>query len=281
MELLLKCLYRTELSQEARSDGVLLLRVYRLEDMYKIPAACMEPISAALSAFQAAKDINLALLSHVYGLPAQLLEAPPLQKIAAACKLKLVEIFGDIPSVITNLEQRQKFCALPHVAVLDWLQSDNLKVHSESCVLLLLSAWVDSMEPPECSPDELTQLAHGIRVECLSATYLHSVLPDLKWFQEGCSDKLGFLRGMLLQKAIGGPHIEWEGPAAWIAGKRRGTAMPRSVTLAWDLGPEELGPLNTAAAEESGRFSPGSAYLNGVFYKVLVDREEQEESEEE
>ena len=47
VELLLKCLYRAELSQEARSDGVLLLRVYRLKDKYK-SAACMEPVLAAL-----------------------------------------------------------------------------------------------------------------------------------------------------------------------------------------------------------------------------------------
>ena len=122
-----------DLTQEARGDGVLLLRVYRLEDKYKIPAACMEPI---LAAFQVAKDINLTLLSHVYGLPAQLLDAPPLQNIPAACKLKLVELFGDVPSVITDLEQRQKFCAQPYTAVLAWLQSNNHKVHSESCVLL-------------------------------------------------------------------------------------------------------------------------------------------------
>ena len=98
-------------------------------------------------------------MSHVYGLPAQLLEAPPLQKIAAACKLKLVELFGDVPSVITNLEQRQKFCALPYTAVLAWLQSDDLKVHSESCILLLLSAWVGSEE----------HHGHAARISCHSS----------------------------------------------------------------------------------------------------------------
>ena len=261
-ELLLKCLYKVELPEEARGHGQLLLRVYRLEDAYKIPAACMEPVLAALSAIQV-KDIDIALLSHVYSLP----EAVSLQKIAAASRQRLVELFGDVPAVIMDLEQRRQFCTLPHAAVLAWLQFDNLKVHSESCVLLLLTAWVRSKDHPACSYDELTQLAHSVRVKHLSGTYLHGVLPDLKWFQRSCSKEVKFLRGMHVQKATGGNRIDWEGPAAWIAPKRKETSMPASAAVNWSLGPEELRQLYTSATDLE-IISPGSTYLNGVFYKL-------------
>ena len=274
VELLLKCLYKVELSEEARGNGQLLLQVYCLEDEYKIPAACMEPVLAALSALQA-KNIGVTLLSQVYSLPAQLSVAPLLQRLATACKQKLVELFGDVPAVIADLEQRRQFCALPHAAVLAWLRSDDLKVHSESCVLLLLTAWVRSDEHPVCSPRQLKHLAHSVRVEHLSATYLHGVLPDLKWFQESCSKELRFLRGMHLQKAIDVDRTGWEGPAAWIAPKRKKTSMPASATVNWSLGSEELRQLNSSTTNLNTT-SPGSAYLNGIFYKLCAEREEGE-----
>ena len=196
----------------------------------------MEPILTALSAIEA-KEIDLALLSHVYSLPAGLLESPPLQKIAATCKQKLVELFGDVPAVITDLVQRRQFSSLPYAAVLAWIQSDDLKVHSESCVLLLLSAWVNSKEHPACSTDQLKQLAHSVRVEHLSPTYLHCVLPDLKWFQKSCSGDAKFLRALLVKSGHDGAKCSpWAGPGAWVADKRKGTAMPASADLEWKLG---------------------------------------------
>ena len=60
-------------------------------------------------------------------------------------------------------------------------------------------------------------------------------VPDLKWFREGCGEQVRFLRGMPSRRETGGHRTDWEGPAAWVAGKRKGTAMPGSVTLVWDL----------------------------------------------
>ena len=274
VELLLKCLYKVELSEEARGNGQLLLQVYCLEDKYKIPAACMEPVLAALSAFQA-KDIDLALLLHVYSLPDQLLEAASLLEIAAVCKQKLLLLFGDVPAMIIDAELRQQFCALPYAAVLAWLRSDDLKVHSESCVLLLLTAWVRSEDNSACSPEQLEQLAHSVRVKHLSATYLHGVLPDLKWFQDCCSEDARFLSALNMETATGRRCFGWTGPASWIAVQRSGTAMPESAIIAWDLGSDELEGLDAAA--DAGLYSPTGAYLNGVFFGLVLRTEEAEE----
>ena len=232
----------------------------------------MKPISAALSAFEA-RGIDLALLSHVYSLPAGLLESPPLEKFAAACKKKLVELFGDVPAVITGVEQRQRFCTLPYAAVLAWLHSDNLKVHSESCVLFLLTAWVNSKEHPACNPYQLKQLAHSVRVGQLSPTYLHCVLPDLKWFQNNCSGEGRLVRALQLKSGhVGASCSSWAGPAAWVADKRKGTAMPASIGLEWNLGAGDIAALDVLPLSCCKIYSPGKAYLSGIFYELLVQK---------
>ena len=93
VELLLKCLYKAELRKEDRRNIGLILQVYRLADKYEIPAACMEPILAALSAVEA-KDIDLNLLSVVYSLPPGLREHPDLKNLVAACRQTLVFASG-------------------------------------------------------------------------------------------------------------------------------------------------------------------------------------------
>ena len=249
----------------------LYLQVYRLADKYEVPAACMEPILAALSEGEA-NGIDLALLSAVYSLPAGLLESPPLENIVGACKLKLVELFGDVPSVITDLEQRRQFCALPYAAVLPWLRTDDLKVHSESCVLFLLTAWVNSKEHPACNPYQLKQLAHSVRVGRLSPTYLHCILPDLKWFQKSCSGDARFLRASFVKAGHDGASSPPdEGPAAWVADKRKGTAMPASVDLEWIFGAGDIEALDGGSRLHSTD-SPDKAYLNGVIYKLSAQK---------
>ena len=191
IELLLKCLYKVELTEEAQGNGQLLLQVYRLADKYLVPDLYLQSTLAALAAFEA-KDIDLPLLSEVYNLPTRLLEVPCLHDMIAACAGRLMELFGHDPAVLENLEQQRLFCTLPHAAVLAWLQCDDHELYPESCVLLLLSAWVDSKEHSACSPDELKQLAHSVRavhlVNAKSFHYFHRALPDLKGLWEPFHD---------------------------------------------------------------------------------------------
>ena len=87
----------------------------------------------------------------------------------------LLSVFGDVPAVITCEERRLLFCMLPRSAVFIWVKEDGLKVcsgncvgvlcavclrlysrvapsrtvmylqvHSENCVMLLLSAWAEA-----------------------------------------------------------------------------------------------------------------------------------------
>ena len=127
-ELLLKCMYKAGLPQEAdRGQSRLLLQTYCLADRFEVPGSCMEPIAAALSALKA-EDIDFAMLSEAYSMLAGLQEAPPLANLMVACHESLLTLFSDVPAVIINEELRRQFCSLPHAAVLAWLKADDLKV---------------------------------------------------------------------------------------------------------------------------------------------------------
>ena len=125
----LKCLYRAGLPEATLlGDARLLLQVYRMADKYKVPAPCMEPIVAALTALPA-EALDFAMLRDVYSMLPGLQEAQPLRPIMLACRARLVQLFGDIPAVIIDDGGlKQQFYTLPHAAVLAWSTADNLKV---------------------------------------------------------------------------------------------------------------------------------------------------------
>ena len=128
-EIALKCLYGGGLSEETlQGDARLLLQVYRMADKYKVPAPCMEPIVAALSALPA-EALDLATLSDAFCLPLGLLEALPLRPLMQACLQRLLQLFGDVPAVILDEGGlRRQFCALPYMAVRFWVQTNDLLV---------------------------------------------------------------------------------------------------------------------------------------------------------
>ena len=275
LELLLKCLYKAEVPKEAWSNIRLLLQMFRLADKYEVPAACLQLVLSALAAIET-KGIDLPLMSEVYSLPLGLLEVPLLQNIVAACKRRLVELFGNVPAVIIDLEQRRQFCALPYAAVLAWLRSDDLEVHSESCVVFLLSAWLNN-KGPTCSPDQQKEFAHNVRVAHLSDMYLHCVLPDSEWFMKHCdSGAIGVLRALQLRKCR--PDADCRttrmGPPSWNSGKRKGTAIPESTDIVWKLEPKDIMELDASDSPSVVFNSPNSTYLNGVFYRLRAQKVE-------
>lgn len=154
-------------------------------------------------------------------------------------------------------------------------------MHSESCVLVLLTAWVNSRERPACSSQQLEQLVAGVRVTHLSSLHLHHVLPRLHWFRDHCPGMEHHLATiLLLQQAVSTtPAIireggsEWGGPAGWIASRRSRTHMPISTPITIALGLEELRRIDRLEAASPGsstvsHFASGLVYLNGVFFRV-------------
>ena len=129
-EIALKCLYGGGLpGSMLLFEARLLLQAYCMADKFKVPAPCMEPIVAALSALPT-EALDLAMLSETFCMPRELLQAVPLRPLLRACVERLVQLFGDVPDVIVDEGGlRQQFCALPFAAVRMWARSDKLKVH--------------------------------------------------------------------------------------------------------------------------------------------------------
>ena len=158
-----------------------------------------------------------------------------------------------------------------------------LQVHSENCVVFMLSAWAKSDAHPACSPQRMKELACGVRVQHLSPLYLLCVLPDLIWFKD--AGVVMALRSLALKSALGTiPGLQFlpcsSFPAAWKAAKRINISLPESAVLTWDLGPQELGDLEAAAPRTQGQqpdlltrmLSPGSVYLDGIAYQLSVGK---------
>ena len=173
----------------------------------------------------------------------------------------------------------------PHFAVVTRTSCTYLQVHSESCVVMLLTAWVKSELHPVCSQPQLNALARNIRVEHLSPLYLHCVLPELAWFRScsvapdgGRGNSVmaapSALRMLALQHALGGQAavaVSWKGPPAWVSGRRSGTSLPTTVQIDWQMGPRDLEALQAARPGREPLRSPTSSYLNGVFYTLEVE----------
>ncbi len=135
-EMVLRCLYKTgELPQPAHGNPMLLLKMHRLADKYQFPARCMESITTVLSALNA-DQVSADFVSAVYSLPPELLPLEP--RLLALCRKAvtrifrvgsafdppltgkeleraMVQIFGDVPAIISSIDLRGQFCGLPFV----------------------------------------------------------------------------------------------------------------------------------------------------------------------
>ena len=234
-------------SAAAGAQMALFLRAYRLADRFEA-VQCMDVFSRHINGFKPA-DITLDAALVFFGLQPALRDR--LKKMGITCSQVLLLIFGDAPSVIRSPHLTAQFESLPHAAVLDWSLQDNLLVHSENCVVYLLSAWVN--KHPDISTKEANQLACNIRVLHLSDAYLHTLLPNLEWMKNFYGMKnlptLHFIRLGTLSKAH---HFH---PSSWISKPQRKQSSTASSPLVFELS----GPASAQSALPQ--------YMNGLWIK--------------
>ncbi len=146
------------------------------------------------------------------------------------------------------------------------MQADNLKVHSENCVVLLLSAWVKNMRHLVCNAQLLEQLADHVRVAHLSPSYLHTVLPDLDWFRA----RVDQLRYYLIREATKGEYSI--APQQWTGKPRNRTvASLPAVTFNAKFTLELIESLdNPEALEAHWPRSTEKVYANGYFFRCVI-----------
>lgn len=250
MDQLLRMMYSQPLPDDAPTQ--LLFQCLRLADRFGA-VACMDLILDRLSSIPI-EDMDLFLLTHAFGLPTGVCGRPSFPAFLSKCKQQVTLLFGDVPAVIRDQTLKGQFCSLPFAAVLAWAESGELLVHSENCVVYLLSAWVEAQrmaanqdEDGRPSMEELEQLAHQVRLCHLGPAYLHQILPNLDCFTDCSSmEHLPHLlaikgNGINLDqglKAAKPPICGWKGPKQWMA-KRRRMADSR-IRLSWILTADEM-----------------------------------------
>ena len=135
----------------------------------------------------------------MFALPESLLKSKALARLRNTCYSRigvisstadpgmlqqlLVTVFGNVPAIITSSYQLHQFCLLPLTAVLVWAKADTLKVHSENCVVLLLSAWNQAREVGAAAAVALDAAAEA------AAAAMHSSSDDDSDYDSGDSDE--------------------------------------------------------------------------------------------
>ena len=254
-DLLLRLMYGAKVPEEAAGDAVLLAKAYMAADMYCIPR-CSDVLAAALCSLPA-EDLDLDAVRALCSLPEG---RAHLQPLMAKC---VVQVYGNVPATVSCDKLRQQFCSLPYDAVLAWLKADNLTVHSENCVVFLLSAWVASTH--HSNPVEQEELARHVRVPHLSPLYLHCVLPKLTWFKApDILEALPLLAFMKMYPDAEVPDL----PPAWQAVPRTHSGMPSNLTLEWEIGDDELQQLDSGG----NIMSDTKLYINGTYADLMANK---------
>lgn len=105
------------------------------------------------------KPLILEDLLAIYGqnkgpLPPSLLAACfGLSGNSSSFAVNAVEVFGNVPTVISSPNLTAQFLQLPHAAILALLSSDVLTTDREDSVLMLLSWWLEEHKGGEGTDD--------------------------------------------------------------------------------------------------------------------------------
>ena len=298
MELLLNLMYSPKMPDPLPAPELLSICL-RLADRLGALHA-MDLLLSSLAAVTA-NTADYACLVQACSLPLGAWHRPACEPLTQAARTAATRLFGNVPAVIRNSQLRQQFCALPFPAVLAWAQADELEVHSENCVVFLLSVWVAAQRQAaaagksdiapaalEPSAEQLEQLAHQVRVFHLGPAYLHSVLPSLDWFKSCKSFQQHYptlltykQHGLKLHQIL--PERQhktdgnWKGAEAWVARPRRACSMafanePSTSHLSWHLSTDEVQLLLDGQCV----YSPAtiSFYLNGFLLRALLQRKQ-------
>jgi hypothetical protein len=108
-------------------------------------------------------------------------------------------------------------------------------------VQALLCAYVGALPHGSLCPEQLTLLAHAVRLAHLSPYFLAKVAPRVGWLC--AAGRCATVQGLLFQR-MGAPVYRGT-PAAWLldAPARAGTVDPAGRPVKWELSLAQLQPL--------------------------------------
>lgn len=208
------------------------------------------------------------------GAAARAAAAPHMAPLRAKCMQRVMQLFDDVPATITSKELQQQFCALPFSVVLAWLKEDDLNVHSENCVVLLLSMWCRSQRI-NASREQMSELACHVRALHVSQLYLQEILPNLDWFSAHWYHLQAITAAKLSGAKLSPDPANWDNlPPAWSADPRKRTGM-FNLSLDWEISVirviKQLSPSYMEEDEDAVLTSSKQLYINGAFCTLMTD----------
>jgi hypothetical protein len=144
---------------------------------------CMQHLAATAPEQLTLADLTLLTAE---GLPSSITQHACSAAVQAVCLKQLLQLFGEVQTVIVSSQLRADFCTLPFAAVKLWAGSDQLAVDSENSVVLLLTHWWlenhGSAAPDRVAAARGRELVGLLRLSHISSCFLHTVLFQLPWF---------------------------------------------------------------------------------------------------
>lgn len=180
-------------------------------------------------------------------------------------------------AAITNKKLLQSFCALSFPAVNAWAALDELAVHTENVVAVLLTLWRGGEVGQECKKDELAELGQVLRVGNLTPLFRRLMLPHFDWFAEHVAKMNIFAAISENMGAVVTADVmaDSEYPDAWSAKARQGILPPGAsdrATMTLQVPETELREMlkeNASRAYTSSK-NGCSTYWFGYFWSANI-----------
>ncbi len=119
--------------------------------------------------------------------------------------------------------------------------TEECMLNAPARVQALLCAYVGAQPEGSLSPEQLTQLAHAVRLAHLTPYFLAEVAPRVGWLCEGGREAAVHAARY---ERMGGPARR-NNPAAWLpsAPARTGEVSPPNWTMQWEVPLTQLQPI--------------------------------------
>lgn len=202
--------------------------------------ACCNALTALPSTSLDFDDL-LAIYSPGQGpIPLSLMNNTDFKPVLAAALSKLLQFFGDVPTIVASPTLTAQLLQLPHIAILALLGSDLLTTDCEDSVLMLLSWWLEGDKGTErvTDPEHMTELKQLVRYSRLSPTYLAqtaSTVPRLSPSLAQLLDLTQFRSFTTTQCTMYSQKLKSACPASWFKPQRPLSAGKGGNTVTVDL----------------------------------------------
>ncbi|KAG1660075.1 hypothetical protein FOA52_006421 [Chlamydomonas sp. UWO 241] len=266
MDMLLRTLYGAQVESV---DAEVLLRALHLADRFLVSAPVAQLLASRLVQVPVdaiTADIVQLAFSERSGTAALL----PKEFLAACDSRHPAVVFRNVPAVVSSPDLLARFCSLSHAAVLVWAADGGLEVNSENDVVFLVSEWVEAQKRGgrPCSPEQLKQLVHRVRLSDGGPAYLQFVLPALDWFKSSHKSLGTFSVFQGLKDAGVECNAPSGTPDAWTAGPRERLAE-REAVMEWHASAEQLEVQDDALARG---IKLGAVFSNGFWMSASLHR---------